>query len=181
MNKKHKYIGVDVGEIINLTLFLTAENENRYIIDTRDIERFLETFETNLKNQNIIIRIDGERLDRNTYYSDKIQKISYAYENDDYNQYSKYFKNSPYFILKPWYDLNDLCKSFAGGMPYSFIRACYTDSLFQNLPPRSEEDLKTMNQIYQKYLEEKEEENKRQYEFYDKRIKTLIKRKQQSR
>ena len=170
MNKKYKYISIDVREIINLTLFLTAENENRYIIDNVDIERFLKTFKINLKKQNVTLFVDGERLSRNTYYSNTIQKISYDHTNYDHEQY---LENSPYFILKPWYNLNDLGKDFAGGIPYSFIKACYQDKLYQNLPPRSDKELKILNDIYINYLNEIENP----HNLYNHRNKQIVKQK----
>lgn len=171
MNKKYKYI--EIGDIINLTLLLTAENENRYIIDTVDIERFLKTFKTNLTKQNITLCIEGERLGRNSYYSNTIQEISY-----DHNQNPQYSVNSPYYILLPYYDLNDLCKDFAAGLIHQFIRACYQDSLYQSLSPRSAEDLQNLNEIYINFLNQKEEENTQQYELYNQRRKQIIKQKQ---
>lgn len=82
-----------------------------------------------------------------------------------------------YYILYPWIDLKEFASSFVSEISSEVIHACYQDSLFQSLPLRSDEDLEKMNQIYQKYLEEKETENQRKYDFYNHRRKQIIKQK----
>ena len=46
---------IEPDDIIALTLILTIEKENRYIIDDEDISRFWETFKTNLEQENISV------------------------------------------------------------------------------------------------------------------------------
>ena len=162
---EEKYRYIDPGNIINLTLYLTIEKENRYIIDSDDIARFLETFKTNLEKQNISVVFTGERISRNRLYSNCIQK--FCDKND-----------SIYFMLLPWFDLKDFCHDIVGGITATVIKACYQDNLYQNLPPRSDEDLEKLNEIYLTFLNQIEEENTQQYEFYGNRIKKIIKQRQ---
>ena len=63
MLKECRYL--DSEKIINLTLFLTIENENRYIIDCYDIARFLKIITENLKKQNLDIIEDREPICQN--------------------------------------------------------------------------------------------------------------------
>ena len=163
MEKKH--FNIYANTLVHLTLSLIIENENRYIIDYIDINRFWKTLKENLAKQNIEVT---KIWDRAHDYD------NYGYPVEVYKEDSLY---EEYFILYPWSDLKEFVRSFAGGIPLDIINACYQDHLFQKLPPRNEDDLEKMNQIYQKYVEEKEEENKKQYDFYNHRRKQIIKQK----
>ena len=163
MDKKH--LNIYANTIVHLTLSLIIENENRYIIDYTDIDRFWQILEKNLEKQNI----ETTKIwDRNHDYD------SYGYPVEVYTVDSLY---EEYFILYPWTDLKEFVQSFVGSISLDIINACYQDSLFQSLPPRTDEDLEKMNQIYLKYLEEKEAENQKQYDFYNHRRKQIIKQK----
>lgn len=150
---------IEPNDIIALTLILTIEKENRYIIDNEDISRFWETFKTNLKQDNITV----------------IQ-FSRKHRDDHHDTFQTY--DDKYYILFPWADLKDICHEFVGGISTEFIKACYKNDSFQNLPPRSDEDLEKLNQIYQNFLNEMEAENTKQYEFYNHRKKQIIKQRQ---
>ena len=163
MEKEH--FNIYANTLVHLTLSLIIENENRYIIDYTDINRFWKTLEKNLEKQNIeAIKI----WDRVYDYDSSGYPVEVYKEDSTYDEY---------FILYPWTDLKEFVQSFVGSIPLDIINACYQDSLFQSLPSRTDEDLEKMNQIYQKYLEEKEAENQKQYDFYNHRRKQIIKQK----
>ena len=160
MLKECRYL--DSEKIINLTLFLTIENENRYIIDCYDIARFLKIITENLKKQNLDI-IEGREP---------------ICQNDNFEIYNDEESESTYYLLYPWLDIKAFATSFAGTLSNEVIKACYQDNLYQNLPPRSDEDLEKLNQIYQKFIDKKEEENTQQSEIYNYRKKQIIKQRQ---
>ena len=149
MLKECRYL--DSEKIINITLFLTIENENRYIIDCYDIARFLKIITENLKKQNLDI-IEGREP---------------ICQNDNFEIYNDEESESTYYLLYPWLDIKAFATSFAGTLSNEVIKACYQDNLYQNLPPRSDEDLEKLNKIYQKFIDKKEEENTQQSEFYN--------------
>lgn len=150
---------IDPTTMVTLTLVLTIENENRYIVDYKDIDKVFNIIRTNLEKENISLIL----LSRN--YMDYSQ-----------NCFQKY--DDKYYILFPWIDLDKLCKEFAGGISLQIINAYYKDSLYQKLPPRNIEELQTLNKVYNEFVDKMEDENTEKYEYYNHRRKQIIKQKQ---
>lgn len=150
---------IDPTTMVTLTLVLTIENENRYIVDYKDIDKVFNIIRTNLEKENISLIL----LSRN--YMDYSQ-----------NCFQKY--DDKYYILFPWIDLDKLCKEFAGGISLQIINACYKDSLYQKLPPRNIEELQTLNKVYNEFVDKMEDENTEKCEYYNHRRKQIIKQKQ---
>lgn len=150
---------IDPTTMVTLTLVLTIENENRYIVDYKDIDKVFNIIRTNLGKENISLIL----LSRN--YMDYSQ-----------NCFQKY--DDKYYILFPWIDLDELCKEFAGGISLQIINACYKDSLYQKLLPRNIEELQILNKVYNEFVDKMEDENTEKYEYYNHRRKQIIKQKQ---
>lgn len=147
---------IDPTTMVTLTLVLTIENENRYIVDYKDIDKVFNIIRTNLGKENISLIL----LSRN--YMDYSQ-----------NCFQKY--DDKYYILFPWIDLDELCKEFAGGISLQIINACYKDSLYQKLLPRNIEELQILNKVYNEFVDKMEDENTEKYEYYNHRRKQIIK------
>ena len=69
---------IDPTTMVTLTLVLTIENENRYIVDYKDIDKVFNIIRTNLEKENISLIL----LSRN--YMDYSQNCFQKYDDKYY-------------------------------------------------------------------------------------------------
>ncbi len=159
MKTEFRYLNLET--LINLTLFFTIDNEDRYIIDNYDINRFWQVLNENLTKQNI----------KGVICKDKILS------KDNFQVYKNEENGLEYYILYPWIDFVEFTYNLTGSISSDILLACHQNNLYQNLSPRSKEELTTLNQIYQQNIIEIEKENTKKHDFYNRRIKQIIKQK----
>ena len=113
-----KHFNIYADTLVHLTLSLIIENENRYIIDYIDINRFWKTLKENLAKQNI----EATKIwDRAHDYD------NYGYPVEVYKEDSLY---EEYFILYPWSDLKEFVRLY---MPFQMKGKWDAESCAQTL------------------------------------------------